>query len=449
MTKICQKGQLAEWPTINLKETLKKFNKESDSVGTELDLNKVEDITESQEARLQLLAFLPKIRLLGPELWLERRRKDKGATWGGVFVRALSQKDTGIRCLQYIFVYTRQLTVVSPFWWVLFPLLLAWIPGSLSAFFPLVIVCLLLHASDTTKKLRLRITTGLPIFWFIWMLDAWFSPLPIFALSLLAAGSGLYFCYSIMTETSISHKMDYIPVFVWIKKKNDEWVLESAVWDIWHYLASKETLDQLTKSYWARIQFGGFVEKKKRLRLAMDNPWHSLYKRPRKIWFRLVMIAGSIIAVFILLSDIYLFPESWYILHPRNAHTDIFFLLLVNYIALWLRSEGLFIKKEKEVVEGAEDLLRNNVLDQVDKEEEIKKLWNTAEFMPLCEENLKFLWNMVPEDIDTEVGRFGRAVIRISDRVHRRPDEVKKARFIVISKLQDPFTNDWDTFLDS
>lgn len=449
MTKICQKGQLADWPTDHSKKMLDQFKKVSDSVGTALDPNKVEDITHEQEARLQLLTFLPKINLLGPELWFERRRKDKEATWGGVFVRALSQKDTGIRCLQYIFVYTRQLTVVSPFWWVLFPFLLAWIPGSLSAFFPLVIVCLLLHASDTTKSLRMRITTGLPIFWLIWILDAWFSPIPFVVLNILAAGFGLYFCYSITTETSVSHKMDYIPVFVWIKKNNDEWVLESAVWDIWHYLASRETIEQLTTNFWARIQFGGFVEKKKRLRLAMDNPWHSLYKRPRKIWFILVMVVGSIIAVFILLSDIYLFPESWYILHPRNASADIIVLLIVNYFAMWLRFESPFIKKEKDIIEDAEKLLKIIKDEQTANEEDIVSLWDRAEFMPLCEENLKFLWNMVPkEDIDAKRGRFGRAVTRVSDRVHRRPNEVKQARLIVISKLQNPFIGDWTTFLD-
>lgn len=450
MTKKCQKGQFAEWPTRNLKEVLKKFTRGVDSVGTELDPDRVEDITESQEARLQLLTFMPKIKIIGLELLFERHRMDKEGTWGGVFVRALKEKSTENRCLQYIFVYTRQLTIVSPVWWVIFPLLLAWVPGSLSAFFPLFIASILLHMFDSPVRFRVRIITGLILFWFIWALEAFVSPLPFYLLNILAILFFCYFVYTIVIETPYSHMMDYIPVFVWIEKTEDDWVLKSAAWDIWHYRACKESLEQLTTSPWARLQKDGFVENKKRVRLAMDNPWHSLYRRPMKIWFMLVMFVGGIIATLILFSDIYLLPASWYAIHPRNTPTDIIFLIIVIYISIVLRYEWSFIKDEKEVVEKAEKLLEpHNELEEAAKEKEISDLWEIVEFMPLCDENLEFLWNMVPkEDVDTEGGRFRKVVTRVSDRVHRRPDEVKKARLIVISKLQDPFTDDWETFLD-
>lgn len=448
MGKVCQKGQLAEWPTENLKKVLEKFTKVSSSVGTNIDTNKVEDITHTQEARLQLLEFLPKIRLLGPELKIERRGIDKKGTWGGAFVRVLMQKSTGERCLQYLFAYTRQLTIVSPLWWGIFPLMLAWLPGSLSAFFPLFMVCIFLHLFDSTEPFRARITTGLIIFWSIWVLEAFFSPIPFYLLNTMAIIFLGYFIYSIFTETQFSHMMDYIPVFVWIEHTDEGWVFKSAAWDIWHYKASKKSLEELTTSPWARLQPEGFVEKKKRIRLAIDNPWHSLYRRPHKMWFILVMLAGGFIATLILLSDFYPFPASWYAIHPRSTSADLVFVMAMTYISIVTRYEFRFIREEKKVVEGAEKLLKTHKEPgTAATNTEINELWGKVEFMPLCEENLDFLWNMVPKK-DIEAGRFGRAVIRISNRVHRKPDEVNQARLIVISKLQDPFTDDWDTFLD-
>ena len=111
-----------DWPELESALKTGPIRKKTSVIDIALDHQIMEDITAEEEAKIQLLTFMPKIKLLGFDLWLERRRKGENNTYAGMLVRVLDNKKDERRCLQYVYVYTRQVTLVSAFWMVLVPL---------------------------------------------------------------------------------------------------------------------------------------------------------------------------------------------------------------------------------------------------------------------------------------------------------------------------------------
>jgi tetratricopeptide (TPR) repeat protein len=295
-----------DWPTKELREAVIDLDKGNRTVDIEIDESKITDITEDLEAKLLLLAFMPDIKLVGPDLWFERW---KTKNWGGVFVRALKKKNKDQVCLQYVFTYTRQYTVVSAIWMVLVPAILAlldWFvldfPGTLIAQLPLLLFAIVLHVADSNARFRVRSTTALIVFWLLqWIgMIPVFYWLPVFILGSWAFIFGAVWIYSIAPlrrEMPGTHMMDYIPVYVWLKPLlkypgSRTWDIERACWDVLHYKVAWLDREQLSECVWKFIPrqlrgvsplgdgsaLGEYLPglSVARLKMQIDNPWHSM-----------------------------------------------------------------------------------------------------------------------------------------------------------------------------
>ncbi len=102
----------------------------------------------------------------------------------------------------------------------------------------------LLFAVSTSTALSVLVTVSI-IFFFIWMAE-------------------------VTGHMPTSHPMDYVPVFVSMKKNNTHWKLDYALWDRWHYdTGSTRNLFDCFRI----LEQGGDYE---RVPLTIDNSWHSM-----------------------------------------------------------------------------------------------------------------------------------------------------------------------------
>jgi hypothetical protein len=109
-----------KWPTDNLRKAVEELSSEQDEDAMiSMGLVGCHPIPEQEES-VQIHDFAPTVHIVGLGLLRERR----GDSWGGVLTRGLESDDGERRCIQYLYVYTQQMGVVSFFWNVFLPFLL-------------------------------------------------------------------------------------------------------------------------------------------------------------------------------------------------------------------------------------------------------------------------------------------------------------------------------------
>jgi hypothetical protein len=409
-----------DWPRKSLEKTIEKIGQGPPKPPIALGAG-IKDVTLEQGVADNLIEFAPIIKLIGQEILVESR----SPMWGGTLVRALETEESGSkrRCLQYIYTYTVQRGAVSFFYNIVLPILLVvlayiapWLFGDWLDVFvvavaagvialPLFFIAAAAHISDfrdpDKEGFHFRGATWLLIFgalpvalvyylhggltdilgtvvtvlwWANWILLVVF--LIGWILSLFGVGPG-------------SHRMDYVPVFVYLKSNDGRnWNFESACWDYYHYQAvcrDKSTEDLLRKG--------------RRVRLIMNDPWHSLSLGSR-INTRLGTGIGALLLMLCLAFPIVSVPQGW--LQPWGV-MFMFFLFVV----------GGIIVAQMPLGGGALSNLRR-----------LRDLTHLRERAYLSEEKIHLLWNLSDE----------------------------KAQLVIRTKLQDPFRNypqDSKTFRDS
>ncbi|MFX0107987.1 MAG: hypothetical protein ACFE7R_06875 [Candidatus Hodarchaeota archaeon] len=411
------------WPTRALAKTVDRLGADESFPNDSRRPVEVKDCTP--ETGEQIVEFAPDIDLLGFDMRAERR----GETWGGVLVRTLENPTKDRRCLEYVYVYTRQHTVISFFWMVFIPLLMliwtffvpfvfpaemalfeaiiqtgdfmdfllspgeAWIPVLATGLVctPLFVTGLWPHLSEARKgqdsRFRFRSTTLL-IFLGALMWGVLFNELFLWAMILIWG-----ICAMFWRVKPTGHEMDYIPIFVWIKKEGDNWEFDSAAWDYFHYNAEKMSREELKAE--------GALKRGKRVQLLMDNPWHSLFLGSRDIREGLNMVTGGIVLLIISLGLLWgIFFEDFLAGYAwRNwAIVGIFFLFVL--------SGSIVARFPSSLIKDSSDYKKDGA--------------------HLTDEKLRILWNLGTDE------------------------EGKKGRFVCVSKIQDPFRAeaDFTTFRD-
>ncbi|MFQ5832738.1 MAG: hypothetical protein ACE5H4_08555, partial [Candidatus Thorarchaeota archaeon] len=226
----------------------------------------------------------------------------------------------------------------------------------------------------------------------------------------IAVVFGIYWVLDRVMHLGTSHAMDYLPVFVWIKSEGSKpWKFERAYWDKFHYEAERGGSEVLSDS--------------QRVRLQMDNPWHSV-RAGGYVTFRLWLLnflplVLTVIALCFVVAagNIVAWPNAGLIF---VALLFVFVTLLRNAVSI---PSKLVTKRD----------LRSLSLPESKRE---LTLSSEATKNHLSEERLRVLWNLV-------------------HRVKDEPDKIDvRPRFVVITKLQDPFNfynhpgNYYDTFRD-
>jgi hypothetical protein len=399
------------------------------------------------EARSLLIRNFPRINTWGWDLLVEKRTK----YWGGVLARAVEKDDDpNRRCLQYLFTWTRQSTIFSLHWLVVIPfimtligLVILWLwapeialavqsreagqvwepilegyalwPGLAYSF--LWLETILTGFEPTLKSLRdplkpnphlqPAVITGL-FGLFSWTIGIYPEILIIYALAGVIA---LVLTLLFMATGTAAHKMDYLPVFVWLRKRIDRWETESICWDYWHYYSIR------TISVVSRPDGPQFL---------MDNPWHSLRRyhestfaystdvsqqkedrRSYAICILLILAIGTMLVAGLLQI-------------PNFVDISIrIYALMGIAMVLWL--------SEKRI--HAEDVF----IDKYKIDENMHHLSGAW---------LKALWNLY----ETPKKARGKAL-----HSHKQKDHAKALRLVVISKMQNPYIEDpefWTSFRD-
>ncbi|NHJ12985.1 MAG: hypothetical protein EAX95_04875 [Candidatus Thorarchaeota archaeon] len=405
------------WPRRSLDRMIAKISEGPTTTKVPLGRG-IQDITLDPGLDEQFIEYAPIIKLIGQERVTETRSR----MWGGVLVRALQKEggDSSSRCLQYIYTYTVQRGGVSLFYNVIVPILLAilalvspllfgsWgypsISPPISPFelailtevvaSPLFAVALGAHLSDFVdkdkKQFHIRGTTWLLLFG---------SLPPALVLYLHADLSGslltivtlfwwaywgllvVFFagwCLSIFGIGPACHKMDYAPVFVYLKKTEwNKWEFDSACWDYYHYQAVCKTEET-----------EGLLRKGTRARLVMTDPWHAL-SRGSRINTRGATGVGVLFLLVALILPVVTAPENWF--QPWTTMFTLLFFVVGGVIVAQMPLGGGALSNLRVLRDGA--YLREKAY--------------------LSNEKILTLWNLSDKD----------------------------AQLIIRTKLQDPFEN--------
>jgi hypothetical protein len=126
------------------------------------------------------------------------------------------------------------------------------------------------------RPFGLRGSTIQPLFYSL-IAISWIHPALPWALILLSFIFGGYWLLEALNLRSTAHRMDYVPVLVFLRKAPafhgvDDWIFHYAVWDRWHYNtgSSLNPLNMLES-----LQYTAGFEPT--CDLTIDNPWHSMY----------------------------------------------------------------------------------------------------------------------------------------------------------------------------
>lgn len=460
------------WPTEKLHRAV---NKPYCKIGEQIRIwlsPDVEDVTHEPEVQQQLRDFAPDIRQLGLGLYNERRGRLN--TWGGLLVRGVETQpeiQPRRRCLQYIYIWTKQQSAVSLFWMVIVPVIMGlwgflvrelygphitifqqeiqldfWgtlltpsnllLPMLATGFvsLPLLLSSIWDHRWDLYlgTGFSFRSTTLLVPFsimmWFVAF--SWIVPALILGFGLIVCG--LYWILDKIGFTSTSHLMDYLPVFVWLKfDEVTGWKLEQACWDRHHYSIECKKAEDL--SIWRSKT----IETEERVRLQMDNPWHSV--RP----------GGSVQNIYLFLSIIGLiiFIPVALLQFTQNQYLEFFNGGLIFVISCFIIVLGF-----RTIMRTSSELMTSHelrVLSLPSKHHELNELSEKTK-NHLNEKRLNILWNLEKtQDTGHWLSKRIRYIIR---RGKEFPPDVRP-RFVVITKLQDPFNyynlpRYYDTFRD-
>ncbi|MFW9887955.1 MAG: tetratricopeptide repeat protein [Candidatus Thorarchaeota archaeon] len=389
-------------------------------------------------------------------------KKDKKEGFAGVQYRAVKKEDDKARCLQYVYVYTQQLGAVSLLWMCFVPLLMAiwgwwvrfafpaeialareavesgnflwliplsdaaipfwliggvWLPILLAGVFP--------HIIDYMNMPRgrwfyVRSTTPLIAFGVI-QLFAFINAIIPFLLGSLAVVLFIVWGFEQRKMSPSAHAMDYAPVFVWIreyekeelreahqkgkkipddKKDPNHWRFDSACWDYYHYFGVKKKEKDMKKNY--HIYTANYLQEGKRVRLLMDNPWHSFARGSQVQWFYKASIGALPI---LLASSIWIWASGLY-----DNYYPLSVWLIALFAALIVLCTRNIARYPSELVDNWSDYLPNQ--DANLEESDVYREYH------LTDEKLRELWNL------TE----------------------KEARLVIISKMQNPHHSRSDFF---
>ncbi|MHA2244150.1 MAG: hypothetical protein ACXADY_04220 [Candidatus Hodarchaeales archaeon] len=356
MTEIALQGKLVDlktaveetveekWQTKSLKKQIEKAGLRKKGFIMPLD---AVDVTERDFNLAK--QFMPEMQLSGIELRSERKSK----AWGGSYFRILEDsEDENSRCIQWIYVWTKQRFFIS-LWMTILPLFVLGLLGTLiysylsfshailsialigGIFFILGASALFDAIKGITKGKyffsngQLFIVFG-TVFWALLgeiyvsketllFSEDWHPPIPgeeiiqpFLNQSLsLSWVSALFFLAAIIalvlwkweppSFTHATHDMDWAPFFVYIRKSEDSWNLEKVRYDNFHYFADTLSIEQLKKKK--------AVTKDQRPRFEIPNFWHSF--RPNggfNDW--LTVLFGVLILVLTLLSAVISFSTD-------------------------------------------------------------------------------------------------------------------------------------------
>lgn len=464
---------MSDWPTEKLHRAINRpYCKINEQIRIWLAPD-VEDVTHEPEVRQQLRTYAPDIRQLGLGLYNERRGRLN--TWGGLLVRALETRaeigeiEERRRCLQYIYIWTKQQSAVSLFWMVLVPTIMGlwgflirqlygplvtafqesiqldfWgtlltpsdllLPMLATGFVSLPLLLsgiydhrwdLYLGASFTFRSTTLLIPFSI-MMWFVPF--SWIVPALILGFALIVCG--LYWIMDQIGFTSTSHLMDYLPVFIWLTHNETRgWELEKAYWDRHHYNIECKKAEDLRTPQHRFIAPNLTVKETKtgkteeRIRLQMDNPWHSV--RP----------GGSVQNIFLFLSFIALLvsvPITLYLLNSGQ------YLQFFNGGLVFVLSCTIIVLAFRTIMRASSELMSDKELEELrlpSSPHELNLLSSKTK-NHLNDDRLSKLWNFVKtEDTGHWISKKLRALIR---RGKDFPPDIRP-RFVVITKLQDPF----------
>ncbi|MFX0205615.1 MAG: hypothetical protein ACFFDT_06475 [Candidatus Hodarchaeota archaeon] len=435
-----------KWQTKSLENHIKKAGLRKRGYMMPLAAD-VKDVTSEPESIEIVREFMPDIELSGWELRAERNSK----SWGGSYFRILesTKEDEESKCIQWIYVWTKQRFFIS-LWITVLPLFLLALTGSLiytflsfqSAMLSVALIggiFFILGAKQLYSAIKGLTKGG---FYFsnqqlfivfgaaFWLLLAElyvskgsqgteiydqaeaFHELPVgqdfvneisqatinreLAISWVAM---LFFLASIVALilwkweppafTHATHNMDWAPFFLYLhKKENGKWQLEKVRYDTFHYFVETNTRDEL-------LQRRSISADLKKVRFEIPNFWHSF--KPRggfSDWF--AVFFGILVTLFsIIIGIISFLPNS-----PLDSNVFRFVLFPVLLFAgLYL----IFSNWPTKIINA-------------------KKIDLSDEKYHLTENRLRMFWNL------------------------RGEEPALKVR----SKMQDPFMEDEDfgTFRD-
>ncbi len=361
MSEIALQGKLVDLKTaveetVEEKWQTKSLKKQIEAAGLRrkgfmMPLDAV-DVTERDISLVK--EFMPEMQLSGIELRGERKSK----AWGGSYFRVLeSTEEINQRCIQWIYVWTKQRFFIS-LWLTVLPLFVLGLMGTLiysylsfqSALISVILIggiFFLLGARELFSAVKgltkgryyfsngqLFIIFGI-IFWallgeiyiskgsqkekIIEGAESWHE-LPVgqeivdsvsttFNLEYMLKISWisiLFFAAAIVALilwkweppafTLATHAMDWAPFFIYINKKENKWQLDKVRYDNFHYYAETITYEKLKQN--------NAVTKDQKPRFEIPNFWHSF--KPKggfNDWFA-VLFGFLILVISILLTVI-------------------------------------------------------------------------------------------------------------------------------------------------
>lgn len=383
------------WPTKALEKAISKYDLNDYPVDMFLMCNEIND---RYEADAVINRFAPRVYTTDFGLYLEKR-----TIFGGVFVRALEDRGKEKRCIQYLYVYTRQNGVVSYFWNIFLPLLLTFWgflilrilpnmlqPDNLLVQFSVLMLMvplipflqpLLTHYYDFIegKPFSVQSTTLLPILLcleilflfsiFAALLTFWIVAI-VFSIIKIAEEFGMM---------PSSHPMDYVPVFVYLKKTDGRWSFDYALWDRWHYDTGS------TRNVFDIFRIIEKSSNYERIPLTIDNSWHSMQLgEPKKSKWAIISLPISLIVLLISMLDTNLIILAQDILYPYGSlyFPVVCLIFIYSFMALLRYPQGL--------VTTLQDFRKNA--------------------MPLTPEKLRVFWNLGKEKKPSRIKKIQRAL---------------------------------------
>ena len=370
---ISEKRKVSLWPTSRLKDEVELYKDNKPVIAWPLD-SELRDVTD--ETADQILEFLPDIEMFGVDLWL-----DSLAYFGGVLARVLQKEgDDGKarRCIQYVFTFTKQGGVLGFIWWpiVLFSIgysllyLELWIVAAI--FFPLIPIGL--YYSFQFRGL-------------VQFVLAQFIPYSLLVIGFLFPDAGPWFLIilgvlvlflvpQISERLSLTHPMDYLPVFIWIEEDIEseflKWKITSACWDSLHY---KTRIIE-------RPELENHIRDDTVLCLVMDNLWHSV---------KLGGIHKERNPIFNKISRLFLIASPYLILASYYMFDTIIFVAIswVILFSIFYSANGPFRLARSEIIAHLQPQIRNMRESSLD----FKNIQVAHEIFPLSK-TLETLWNL-------------------------------------------------------
>lgn len=359
---------LGNWPTESLKMNLLKLKPEE---GAEVYLNLNDGDYDLTEEALEVeKKFRPIVTIRTQELKTELERWDIG---GGAFFRVIGDQPTEQEsmklCLQYLIIWTRQLFpfqfiflclpffVGSLFLWRFSDVFVAGINATWGVYVSYLVIGLLfilIGAWTAIEGLYKRFIKGFKnwkiipdsmigfvvpgiLFWTTTLeyaitdlvggtgfpalipISAWISL--ALGLVILIIASDFYIRGEKSFVERFSHPMDYAPLMIFLgKDKNENWVIDGAQFDYFHYKTSFIPKEKLT--------FHENDSSKENPWFIIDRSWHAFREFVKaNLWLRI--FSNLVIKIFIWVLSI-----GFYVIYVLTK----FSILTINYVTPYLET---------------------------------------------------------------------------------------------------------------